>query len=175
MAFGQRKFRHWTGQKSISPAQSGLSRSRPEKPRLPAAAPCRSPTTALLGLPHSRQSIRPGLSTPSAPTNNASTTSGRRQDWNGNTTACATRYISYRLALIKSVHQVALEAGNSAQMVFRHYRQLVRESEAAEWFGIMPARQPGAGEIIPMPIAADTGGEASQRTEDKATLAAVTT
>lgn len=60
-------------------------------------------------------------------------------------------FISYRLAIIKNVHQVSLEAGNSPQMVFKNYRQLVRESEAAEWFAITPAKQPGAGEIIPMP------------------------
>jgi integrase len=60
-------------------------------------------------------------------------------------------FISYRLAIIKNVHQVSLEAGNSPNMVFAHYRQLVRESEAAEWFSIAPAAQSGAGEIIPMP------------------------
>ena len=62
-------------------------------------------------------------------------------------------FISYRLAIIKNVHQVSLEAGNSPNMVFAHYRQLVRESEASEWFAIAPAPQPGAGEIIPMPAA----------------------
>jgi len=36
-------------------------------------------------------------------------------------------FISYRLANIKNVHQVSLEAGNSPQMVFAHYRQLVTE------------------------------------------------
>jgi integrase len=51
-------------------------------------------------------------------------------------------FISYRLAVIKDVGQVSLEAGNSPGMVFKHYRQLVRESEATEWFGIMPPKQP---------------------------------
>ncbi len=59
-------------------------------------------------------------------------------------------FISYRLALIKDVGQVSLEAGNSPQMVFKHYRQLVRESEANEWFAILPPKQGGA-DIIPMP------------------------
>jgi len=49
-------------------------------------------------------------------------------------------YISYRLAQIKNVHQVSLEAGNSAQMVFKHYRQLVTETQATEWFGILPPK-----------------------------------
>ena len=63
-------------------------------------------------------------------------------------------FISYRLADIKNVHQVSLEAGNSAQMVFRHYRQLVRDSEATAWFAIAPAPTPNAGQVIPMPAAA---------------------
>jgi integrase len=50
-------------------------------------------------------------------------------------------FISYRLAIIKNVHQVSLEAGNSPQMVFRHYRQLVTETHANEWFSITPAQQ----------------------------------
>ena len=40
-------------------------------------------------------------------------------------------FISYRLAQIKNVHQVSLEAGNSPQMVFAHYRQLVTETQAS--------------------------------------------
>ena len=48
-------------------------------------------------------------------------------------------FISYRVALTKDIAAVALEAGNSAQMIFAHYRELCTESEAAEWFGIVPA------------------------------------
>jgi integrase len=59
-------------------------------------------------------------------------------------------FISYRLAVIKDVGQVSLEAGNSANMCFRHYRQLVRESEANDWFSIASAKKDGA-DIIPMP------------------------
>jgi len=47
-------------------------------------------------------------------------------------------FVSYRLAAIKDAAQVAYEAGNSAQMIFRHYRKLVTENQAKEWFGIMP-------------------------------------
>jgi hypothetical protein len=32
----------------------------------------------------------------------------------------------------------ALEAGNSPQMIFQHYRQLVTESEARKWFSVHP-------------------------------------
>jgi integrase len=60
-------------------------------------------------------------------------------------------FISYRLAQIKNVHQVSLEAGNSPQMVFAHYRQLVTETQATEWFGILPPKH--WKNITPMPTA----------------------
>ncbi len=47
-------------------------------------------------------------------------------------------YISYRVAQIQNVAQVALEAGNSPRVVFANYRELVRPVEAAKWFGIVP-------------------------------------
>ncbi len=52
-------------------------------------------------------------------------------------------FISYRLAAIKNAAEVALEAGNSPQMIFKHYRQLVTEAEAKKWFGIMPEKNSG--------------------------------
>ena len=61
-------------------------------------------------------------------------------------------FISYRLADIKDIGQVALEAGNSPQMIFKHYRQLVTEPHAKEWFGIMPPEGYGAN-IVPLPVA----------------------
>lgn len=47
-------------------------------------------------------------------------------------------FISYRVADIQNVAQVALEAGNSPQMIFKHYRELVRPAAAKEWFAIKP-------------------------------------
>ena len=47
-------------------------------------------------------------------------------------------FCSYRLADVKSAAQVSLEAGNSPQMVFRHYRELVTEKGAKAWFAITP-------------------------------------
>ena len=47
-------------------------------------------------------------------------------------------FCSYRLAKVKSAAEVALEAGNSPQMIFRHYRELVTGKEAEEWFAITP-------------------------------------
>ncbi len=49
-------------------------------------------------------------------------------------------FISYRLPLVKSAEQVALEAGNSPAIIFKHYRELATEEEAQEWFGIVPHR-----------------------------------
>ena len=47
-------------------------------------------------------------------------------------------FISYRVAETQNVAQVALEAGNSPQMIFKHYRELVRPAEAKAWFAILP-------------------------------------
>jgi integrase len=47
-------------------------------------------------------------------------------------------FISYRLALVKNVQQVALEAGNSPAIIFKHYRELTTEDQAREWFGVFP-------------------------------------
>ena len=48
-------------------------------------------------------------------------------------------FISYRVAEIQDVAKVALEAGNSPQIIFQHYRELVQPKEAKAWFGIEPA------------------------------------
>ena len=57
-------------------------------------------------------------------------------------------WISYRVAQTKNVPQVSFEAGNSPQMIHRHYLKLVTESVAKQWFAILP-EQPA--NIIPAP------------------------
>jgi integrase len=47
-------------------------------------------------------------------------------------------FITYRIAKVKSADQVALEAGNSASIIFKHYRELATEDAADQWFGILP-------------------------------------
>ncbi len=47
-------------------------------------------------------------------------------------------FITYRIAKIKSADQVALEAGNSPSIIFKHYRELTTEDQADKWFGIVP-------------------------------------
>jgi len=71
-------------------------------------------------------------------------------------------FISYQLAQIKNVHQVSLEAGNNPTMVSKHYRQLVSETQASEWFGIVPPKN--WKNIAPMPaeIPANQANEATQ-------------
>jgi integrase len=48
-------------------------------------------------------------------------------------------FISYRLAILHDTARVALEAGNSPQVIFSSYRELVTPKAAKAWFGIRPA------------------------------------
>jgi integrase len=56
------------------------------------------------------------------------------------TNALRHSFISYRVAQIQNVAQVALECGNSPQMIFRNYRELVKPSDAESWFAIAPVK-----------------------------------
>jgi integrase len=47
-------------------------------------------------------------------------------------------FCTYRLADIQNAAQVALEAGNSPTMLFRHYRALATSAEGKKWFSIRP-------------------------------------
>jgi integrase len=47
-------------------------------------------------------------------------------------------YASYRFAQIGDAGRVAGELGNSAAVVHRHYRELVRPADAETWFSIKP-------------------------------------
>lgn len=51
-------------------------------------------------------------------------------------------FISYRVAQTKNVAEVSFEAGNSPQMIHKHYRELVKEDAAKEWFSIEPPEMP---------------------------------
>src|ERR1700678_1774357 len=48
-------------------------------------------------------------------------------------------YISYRLAVLHDTARVALEAGNSPEIIFAHYRELVTPEAAKAWFEVVPA------------------------------------
>ncbi len=48
-------------------------------------------------------------------------------------------YISYRLAILHDTARVALEAGNSPEVIFGHYRELVTPEAAKAWFDVRPS------------------------------------
>jgi integrase len=50
-------------------------------------------------------------------------------------------FISYRLAELQDVNQVALEAGNSPTIIFSNYRELVTPDEANGWFKVRPSKK----------------------------------
>ena len=43
-------------------------------------------------------------------------------------------FISYRVSETQNVAQAAIEAGNSPQITFSNYRELVGPAEAKKWF-----------------------------------------
>ncbi|MCE0499280.1 MAG: tyrosine-type recombinase/integrase [Methylacidiphilales bacterium] len=47
-------------------------------------------------------------------------------------------FISYRLAILHDTARVALEAGNSPEVIFGHYRELVTPEAAHAWFNTNP-------------------------------------
>ena len=47
-------------------------------------------------------------------------------------------YISYRLAVVHDTARVALEAGNSPEVIFGHYRELVTPEAGNAWFEVAP-------------------------------------
>ena len=54
-------------------------------------------------------------------------------------------YITYRVAQINDTARVALECGNSPEVIFAHYRELVGPDEATAWFSVMPAARVAKG------------------------------
>jgi integrase len=49
-------------------------------------------------------------------------------------------FVSYRVAQIKNVPQVAFESGNSPQIIDSNYRELVTEQAAKKWFSLRPKK-----------------------------------
>ena len=68
----------------------------------------------------------------------AKTTDASGVAWKPN--ALRHSFASYRLAEVQSAGQVALELGNSPDMVFRHYREIVTPATAKAWFAVSPGR-----------------------------------
>jgi integrase len=59
--------------------------------------------------------------------------------WQGD--ICRHSWISYRLALVSDEARVAREAGNSPDVIWRHYFQLVTEADARRFFAIVPCAE----------------------------------
>jgi integrase len=72
-------------------------------------------------------------------------TKGIGIDWPNNVLRHS--YATYRLAQCRDAARVALEMGNSPQMLFRNYRELADEQDAFAWFSIVP---PAAVNVVPM-------------------------
>ena len=66
-------------------------------------------------------------------------------EWKSN--ALRHSYASYRFAQTGDAGRVAGELGNSAAVVHRHYRELVKPSDAEAWFAVKPE---SAANIVPM-------------------------
>ena len=60
-------------------------------------------------------------------------------------------FISYRLAVAQDSAKVSFEAGNSPQMIHKHYKALTTEAQGREWFDVFPARQQA--DVVPMEAA----------------------
>ena len=56
-------------------------------------------------------------------------------------------FVSYRIAAIQNVNQVALESGNSPSVIHSNYRELVLPETAQEWFSIVPGSRAN---IVPL-------------------------
>jgi integrase len=51
-------------------------------------------------------------------------------------------YGTYRLPILKSADALALEMGNSPDVIFRHYRRPMNEARASAYFDLRPGFQP---------------------------------
>ena len=70
-------------------------------------------------------------------------------------------YASYRFALTGDAGRVAGELGNSAAVVHRHYRELVKPADAERWFAIRPE---APANVLAMPDATVTTEAATATT-----------
>jgi integrase len=57
-------------------------------------------------------------------------------EWKAN--ALRHSYVSYRFAQTGDAGRVSGEVGNTAKVIFRHYREMVKPAEAEKWFNVRP-------------------------------------
>jgi integrase len=70
-------------------------------------------------------------------------------EWKAN--ALRHSYASYRFAQTGDAGRVAGECGNSAAVIHRHYRELVKPTDAERWFNVKPE---SPANVMPMPAMA---------------------
>jgi integrase len=70
--------------------------------------------------------------------------------WKGN--ALRHSFASYRFAQTGDAGRVAGECGNSASVIHRHYRELVKPADAERWFAVKPE---SPANVLPMPATAN--------------------
>ena len=78
-----------------------------------------------------------GFGTPGSETEDEKAAGVKLQEWPQN--ALRHSFGSYRLASCHDAARVSLEMGNSPQMVFAHYRELVKAKDAERFWKIAPA------------------------------------
>jgi integrase len=66
-------------------------------------------------------------------------------------------YASYRFALTGDAGRVAGELGNSATVVHRHYRELVKPADAERWFAVMPDAPANVVPVVDSAVAGANG------------------
>ena len=59
-------------------------------------------------------------------------------------------FISYGLAKEQNANAIALEAGNSVEVIMERYREVVMPAEASAFWNLTPTAVNGAGNIITM-------------------------
>lgn len=62
-------------------------------------------------------------------------------------------FVSYRVASSGSVAETALEAGNSAGVIFKHYRRPVSKEDGKSWFALTPAMAEKMGKVESIGVA----------------------
>ena len=86
---------------------------------------------------------RAGFDTPGSETPEEKAAGLKLNEWPQN--ALRHSYGSYWLAKHQDTAALALQMGNSAQMIFQHYRELVKPKEAERYWKIMPSEADGKG------------------------------
>jgi integrase len=61
-------------------------------------------------------------------------------------------FCSYRLAVTHDAAKTSLEAGNSPQMIFRHYNKPVKPADGLAWFAVLPQGEAAPVTIKPVPV-----------------------